>query len=48
MYYLICQKNDGARINILMSVSDELVPSIFCRKMEKSRPMREEMDGKVV
>ena len=29
-------------------ISDGLVPSIFCRKMEKTRPMREEMGGKVV
>ena len=31
-----------------MSVSDGLGPYIFCRKMEKARPRREEMDGKVV
>ena len=31
-----------------MSISDGLGPSIFCRKMEKARPMREEMDGKIV
>ena len=31
-----------------MSISDGLGPSIFCRKMEKARPMRDEMDGKVV
>ena len=31
-----------------MSISDGLGPSIFCRKTEKARPMREEMDGKVV
>ena len=31
-----------------MSMSEVLGPSIFCRKMEKARPMREEMDGKVV
>ena len=31
-----------------MSISDGLGPSIFCQKMEKARPMREEMDGKVV
>ena len=31
-----------------MSISDGLGPSIFCRKMEKARPMREEMDGKAV
>ena len=38
----------GAGINTLMSISDGLGPSIFCRKMEKARPMREDMDGKVV
>ena len=31
-----------------MSISDGLGPSIFCRNMEKARPMMEEMDGKVV
>ena len=31
-----------------MSISDGLGPSIFCRKMEKARPMRKEMDGRVV
>ena len=31
-----------------MSISDGLGPSIFCRKLENERPMREEMDGKVV
>ena len=36
----------GAGISTLMSISDGLGPSIFCRKMEKARPMREEMDGK--
>ena len=30
-----------------MSVSDGLGRYIFCRKMEKMRPMREEMDGKM-
>ena len=29
-----------------MFISDGLGPSIFCRKMEKARPMTEEMDGK--
>ena len=38
----------GAEKNTLMSISGGLGPSIFCRKMEKARPMREEMDGKVV
>ena len=29
-----------------MFISDGLGPSIFCRKMEKARLMRQEMDGK--
>ena len=41
-------KSVGAGINTLMSISDGLGPSNFCRKMEKARPMREEMDGSVV
>ena len=41
-------KSVGAGINTLMSISDGLGSSIFCQKMEKARPMREEMDGKVV
>ena len=41
-------KSVGAGINTLMSTSDGLGLSIFCRKMEKARPMKEEMDGKVV
>ena len=36
------------KINTLKSMSDGLGPSNFCRKMEKARPMREKMDGKVV
>ena len=46
--FLGCKQNVGARINTLMSISDELGPSIFCQKMEKARPMREKMHGKVV
>ena len=38
----------GAGIGTLISISDGLLPSIFCRKMEKARPMREKMEGKVV
>ena len=41
-------KGVGAGTNTLMSISDGLGPSIFCRKMENVRPMREEMVGKVV
>ena len=38
----------SAREDTLNSISDELVPSIFGRKVERTRPMREEMEGKVV
>ena len=47
-FYRIVNESVGAGINTLMSISDELGPSIFCRKMEKARPMREDLDGKVV
>ena len=32
----------------MMSISDRLEPSLFCRNMESARPVVEEMDGKVV
>ena len=35
-------------MNTLMSISDGLAPSIFCRKIEKARIMMEEMNAKVV
>ena len=38
----------GMRINTLMSLSDGLGPSIFCRKIGNARPMRVEMDGKMI
>ena len=44
--FLNCKQYVGAGINTLISISDGLAPSIFCRKMEKARPMREEMDRK--
>ena len=47
-FFSICKQFIGAKINILMSISDGLVPSIFSRKLEKARPMREDMDRKVV
>ena len=37
----------GAGITTLMSISDESDRTLFCRKMEKTRSVREEMDGKV-
>ena len=46
--FLDCKQYVGAGINGLMSISDGLGPSIFCRKMENAQPMREEKDGKVV
>ena len=30
-----------------MSISDELDPNVFCRKMEKTRSVMEEMEGGV-
>ena len=51
LWNIICRtvdKNVGAGIDTLMSISDGLGPSIFCRKMEKACPMSEEMDRKVV
>ena len=48
-YFCITVNNGvGVGMNTLMSISDGLGSSIFCRKMEKTRLMREEMDGKVV
>ena len=37
----------GAGINTLMSISDGLDMYFFRRKMEKTRSMKEEMDGEV-
>ena len=37
----------GAEITSLMSISDGSDPYLFCRKMEKTRSLKEEMDGKV-
>ena len=47
VYYPACILNNVARIRTLMSISDGLGPSIFRRKMEGIRRMREEKDGKV-
>ena len=46
--FLDCKQYFGVGLNTLLSISDGLRPSIFCQKMEKARPIREEMDGKVV
>ena len=48
LVYQDCEQPVVAGINALMSISDGLGPPIFCRMMEKARPMMEEMDGNVV
>ena len=37
----------GAGITTLMSIFDGLDPYFFCRKMENTRSMKQEMDGEV-
>ena len=37
----------GAGITTLMSISDGSDCTLFCRKMERTRSVRDEMDGKV-
>ena len=37
----------GARITTLMSISDGSDPYFFCQKMEKTRSVKEGMDGGV-
>ena len=46
--FLHCEQYVGAGISTVMSIFDGLGPSLFCRNMEKARPLREEMDRKVV
>ena len=46
--FLVCKHYVGLGVNTLMSISDGLGPSIFCREREKARPMREKMEGNVV
>ena len=46
--FLECKQNIVAQTVTLMSISDRLGPSIFCRKMEKALPMKEEVHRKVV
>ena len=43
-YYLFCV---GAGVSTLMSISDGLASYIFRRKLEKTQPIRERMEGKV-
>ena len=47
MYYSNCKRNVGAGMSTLISISDELSLSIFRQKVERTRPMRKEMDGQV-
>ena len=44
---LICKKYVGAGIRTLISISDELDPSIFWRKIQKTWPLWKEMDEQV-
>ena len=46
--FLDSSQNVGAGITTLISICDGLGPSILCRRIGKARPMREEMDRKVV
>ena len=39
--FLDCRQYVDMGVNTSMSISDELGPSIQCRKMEKAPPMRE-------
>ena len=48
IHFLDRKQYVGAGINTLLSISDGLGPSIFFRKMERERPMREDMVEKVV
>ena len=45
--FLDCKQYVGAGVDTLMSISEGLGPSIFCRKMEKGASYEEEMDERV-
>ena len=47
-HYFVDTQYVDAGIKTLVSISDGLCPSIFCRETERTGPMREAMDGKVV
>ena len=47
-HYSVCEQNVDAGKNTLIFISDGLGQSICCRKMERTRPMKEEMDENVV
>ena len=47
VFYSNCKKNVGAGISTLICIFNGLGPSIFRRRMERTRPMREKIDGKV-
>ena len=46
-YVYVCIYYVGAGITTLMSISDGSDLYLFCRKMERTRSVREEMDGRV-
>ena len=46
--FSICKQNVDACINTVIPIIDGFSLSIFRRKMEKVRPMGEEIDGKDV
>ena len=46
-WYILVKWDVGARTSTLMSFSDGLGPSNYHRKMEGTRPMREQLDGKL-
>ena len=48
IHFLVCKHNNGAVIITLRSISNGLNSSSFCRKMERARPMKENMDKEVV
>ena len=41
------ENHASAVLSTLFALSDELSPTTFCAKMEKTRPMRTKVDGKV-
>ena len=47
IHYSNCKRNVGDGISTFLSISDGSGASIFRRKMERTRPVREEGDGKV-
>ena len=46
--FLVCKQNVSSEIKTLMLIPVGLDPSIFCPKVERTRPVSEGMDGKVI